>query len=239
MELCGNIIPTPSTAKYDPDNLHRCYRLKNHTGRCKEYPYLDHMHTVAPGVRQKIIRDATKTTGASWKSSDAGPNRISRWTMLLSDDELLQLGISMSALKQWVQDKLREKAAPYEDCMAVAQKLTWLAYGMRNAPPADDWTRDYLESLFGTIPSGDTGCFVCLKPLDFELFHKARRGKAEIETGHRTPRSHTAENTGFTHRECNIAQGPLTVDEFYDWMENVLSRARPHVLNNPSSLPTK
>jgi len=34
----------------------------------------------------------------------------------------------------------------------------------------------------------------------------------------------TPENVGFGHRECNIAQGAKTLDEFYQWIEAILAR---------------
>jgi len=115
--FCHNIIPTRANSKYDPEDLHRCHLHAGHTGRCQEYPYLNHLAQVAPKVKNKVVRDATKTTGAAWKSDDAGPNRNSRWVMMLSDAELLALGIDMSNLKSGIVAKLREKAASYEDCM--------------------------------------------------------------------------------------------------------------------------
>lgn len=222
MELCGKFLKARANAKYDPPKLHRCYREKGHTGSCDETPYLRHLKAAAPRVAAKIVRDATKTTGASWKSEDAGPNRISRWTMLLSDAELKALGVNMASLKPWVVAKLREKKATYADCMSAAQYLTWRAYGMVDAPEPDAYTRRYLEAIFGPIVNGSTGCLVCQAPLDFKLFHEARRGKAEIETAHVQPRSHTAGNVGFAHRHCNIAQGDKSLDEFYDWIKEIL-----------------
>lgn len=225
MNFCGKDIRSRGNSKYDPENLHKCYREAGHSGACGEFPYLDHLNQVAPRVSAKIKRDATKTTGASWKSEDAGPNRISRWTMLLSDEELLALGINMAALKPWVVAKLREKAATYEDCMSAAMKLTWFAYSMENAPSPDKATQGYLESLFGEIRQGATTCLICRAPLDFDQFHAARRGKAEIETAHAEPRSHTSGNVGFAHRACNIAQGDKSLDDFYDWIVGILIRA--------------
>ncbi len=225
MVFCGKPLRARANAKYDPPTLHRCYCEKGHSGACQEFPYLEHLRSAAPRVAAKIVRDATKTTGASWKSDDAGPNRISRWTMLLSDAELKGLGINMAGLKPWVVAKLREKSATYEDCMSAAQYLTWRTYGMVNAPDPDNYTRQYLDAIFGPIVKGSTGCLVCQAPLDFRLFHEARRGRAEIETAHAMARSHTAGNVGFAHRDCNIAQGDKSLDEFYDWIKGILSRA--------------
>jgi hypothetical protein len=229
---CGKPLRTRTNSKYDPIGLHRCHREAGHAGPCAEFHYLEHLKTAAPRVAAKIIRDATKTTGASWKSKDAGPNRISRWTMLLSDDELLALGIRMSTLKPWVVAKLREKAAAYEDCMSSARYLAWSVYGMEGGPEPDPETKAYLEGQFGPIINGATGCLVCRAPLRFELFHKARRGKAEIETAHAAPRAHTPGNVGFAHRHCNIAQGDKSLNDFYDWITGILERAHRITVHN-------
>lgn len=224
--ICSKVISVRRNTKYNPEDFQRCYNHENHSGRCDEYPYLRHLGECAPRVRAKIIRDATKTTGAAWKSDDAGPNRISRWVMLLSDEELAVLGIDMSALKPGVVAKLRDKAATYEDCMSSAQYLTMLVYGMLNAPDPDDYTRTYLELIFGPIIKGSTTCLICKDQLDFLDFSEARRGRAHIETAHAQARLHTPGNVGFAHRECNIAQGDKSLPQFYDWMEGILSRAR-------------
>ena len=221
--FCG--APIESRSRFSGAAVRRCYREAGHSGGHQEYPYLQHLSEVAPKVKAKIVRDATMTTGASWKSTDAGPNRILRWVMLLSDEQLLELGVDMGSLRELVVAKLREKSAPYEDCMAVAQKLTWLAYCMPGAPEPPETVREYLEALFGQIPPGSTTCLICRLPIEFQQFGGARRGRAEIESAHRNPRSHTADNVGFAHRSCNIAQGDKTVDEFYVWIEEILSRA--------------
>jgi hypothetical protein len=170
------------------------------------------------------MRDSTKTTGAAWKSEDAGPNRISRWVMLLSDQELKALGIKMDMLKPIVVSKLRDKAATYDQCMNVAMSLTYSTYGMAHAPAPTPEIKSYLESSFGPIIVGSTVCLVCKAPLDYADFALARRGKAELETAHSSPRSHTAKNVGFAHRLCNIAQGDRSVKEFYAWIKTILQR---------------
>jgi len=223
MQLCGK--PLSSRSRFSKPGLHRCYKVRGHSGKCSEFPYLEHLTRVAPRVARKIVRDSVMTTGAAWKSKDGGPNRIRRWVMLLSDEELLKLGIDMTRFSAVIVAKLREKAAQYTDCMQCAQKLTWLAYGMQNAPGPPDEIREYLEGLFGGIQEGSTTCLICLAPLDFHLFDKARRGKAEIETSHRNPRVHTPENIAFAHRDCNIAQGNKTLDEFYEWTARILRKA--------------
>lgn len=130
----------------------------------------------------------------------------------------------MSKLKPIIVAKLREKAATYEACMDVAKKLTWLAYGVDGCPPPPNPSREYLEALFGPIAPGSTTCLVCRDPIDFGDFAKAKRGKAVIETSHSNPRLHTGDNVGFAHRDCNIAQGNKTLDEFYDWIAGILRR---------------
>jgi hypothetical protein len=208
----------------------RCTREKGHAGPHAEYPYLEHLDRVAPRVAAKIKRDATKTTGAAWKSDDAGPNRIDRWVMLLPSEELkAQFGIDMESMKPTVQAKLREKAATYDDCMEVAAKLTWSAYQLRNAPDAPPAIADYLAKRFGPLDLGSTRCIVCRDHLDFAFFEGAQRGRALIETAHSNPRLHNAENVGFAHRECNIAQGGLSLQQFYDWIRGILRRVDAHV----------
>jgi hypothetical protein len=225
MPLCRKVIPTRS--KYSDPDQRMCFKPAGHDGKCDEFPYLSHLARVAPKVEDKIIRDSIMTTGAAWKSEDAGPNRILRCVMLKSDEELASLGINMEKLKPQVVAKLREKAADYASCMAVAQKLTSLAYGMANAPEAPAEIRRELNELGVPIVVGATSCLICRDPLDFMLFAAARRGKAEIETSHSNPRLHTPENVGFAHRACNIAQGSKTLEEFYDWIGEIFARARP------------
>ena len=142
--------------------------------------------------------------------------------MLLPDVELRKMGINMEDLKPQVVAKLREKAAEYGDCMAVAQKLTCLAYGMPEAPEPPEDTHEQLQDFGFPIRCDSTCCLVCMDPLPFTLFDQAQRGKAEIETSHSDPRQHTSENVGFAHRVCNIAQGNRTLSEFYDWIEGIL-----------------
>jgi hypothetical protein len=139
---CGH--PLPSRSRFVADK--RCFDIAGHTGRHSDFPYLRHLDREAPNVATKIKRDATMTTGAAWLSDDAGFNRVQRWAMLLSDDEILELaGVDMTRLSVGVQRKLREKAATYDDCIRVAQGLTWLAYGMEDAPEPPDEIRRYLE----------------------------------------------------------------------------------------------
>ncbi len=120
--------------------------------------------------------------------------------------------------------KLREKAAAYDNCMSVAKKLAWLVYQMDDAPKPPQEIKEYLENFFGEMIWDSTTCIVCRGNLAFSLFSKAQRGRAEIETGHINPRVHNADNVGFAHRECNIAQGNKTVLEFYEWIREIIKR---------------
>lgn len=215
-----------SRSKYKLLQPRCCQRPHGHSGSHAEFPFLDDLKQQHPRVAAKIIRDSTMTTGASWKSSDAGPNRILRWVMLLSDAELMKLGINMEKLKPQVVAKLREKAADYATCIEVAKKLTWLAYQMPDAPAPTPATLEYLEDHFGVLNRGSGTCLVCKAPISFNLFEEAVRGKATLETSHSNPRLHNADNVGFAHRLCNIAQGGMTLDQFYGWMEGILLRVR-------------
>lgn len=224
MEFCNKIIQ--SRSKYAEVASCRCHLLSGHPGKCCEYPFLNHLSSVNKRVADKIKRDATMTTGAAWKSEDAGPNRINRWVMQLNDDELLKYGIDMSQLKPGIVAKLREKAADYDSCVMVAAKLTWLVYQMKNAPTPPNEIKMYLEELFGEMTPESTVCVICKLPIDYSLFSIAKRGKAAIETCHKNPRKHNSDNVGFGHRECNIAQGNMTLPEFYRWIKDILSRVK-------------
>lgn len=228
MELCKKTIS--STSKYKDIAEKYCHHKRGHAGRCSEYPYLEGLKIIHKRVADKIVRDATMTTGAAWKSKDAGPNRILRWVMLLSDEELLRFDLDMRLMKPGVVAKLREKSATYQECMLVAVKLASLVYQMPDAPICPREIRDYLEEIFGVLIENSTTCIICKEPLSFTLFEVAQRGKAEIETAHSNPRTHSDENVGFAHRDCNIAQGNKTLNEFYAWIEGILVR-----VNNSSS----
>lgn len=222
MIFCNKSIATRS--QYAEVANHKCHCPKGHTGKCTEFPFLDHLKTVTPSVANKIKRDATMTTGAAWKSEDAGPNRILRWVMMLDDETLLKYGLDMSKLKPGVIAKLREKAADYDSCVLVAAKLTWLVYQMENTPTPPPHIQNYLEELFGKMKPNSTLCVICRLPLDFRLFELAARGKAAIETCHKNPRIHNSDNVGFGHRECNIAQGNKSIEEFYSWIDGITTR---------------
>jgi len=222
MELCKK--PINNTSKYKDVSEKYCHQENRHNGRCSEFPYLKHLKADHKRVADKVVRDSTMTTGAAWKSKDAGPNRILRWVMLLSDQELLQFGLDMEMMKPGVIAKLREKSATYEQCMLVAGKLATLVYQMPDAPDCPEDIRSYLEERFGAFIENSTTCIICKEPLSFSLFEVAQRGKAEVETAHSNPRTHSDENVGFAHRDCNIAQGNKTLEEFYEWIQGILNR---------------
>lgn len=219
---CNKIIS--SSSKYDKIAKRKCHFPKGHTGSCKEFHFLGHLQKTHKRIADKIKRDSTMTTGAAWKSEDAGPNRILRWVMLVPDKTLLKYGINMKQLKPQVIAKLREKAADYDSCIQVAIKLTWLVYQMPGAPKPPEPLKEYLELHFGLL-NNITGCSICLTELEFKLFHDAQRGKAVVETCHLDPRSHSPINVGFAHRECNIAQGNKSIEDFYGWIYGILKRA--------------
>lgn len=222
MKYCNKLIKGYS--KYNDLQSKKCHLPEAHEGKCKEFPFLNHLRKDFKLIANKIKRDATMTTGAAWKSEDAGPNRIPRWVMLESDETLKSYGINMGNLKDGVIAKLREKSADYNACIRVAIKLTWLVYQMEGAPECPQATKSYLEEHFGAM-NQLTVCAICLDKLPFELFHTAKRGKANIETCHLNPRIHDSNNVGFAHRECNIAQGNKSLDEFYEWIYEILVRA--------------
>ncbi len=222
MKYCYKEIT--SSSKYGDLQIKKCHLPEGHTGKCMEFPFLMHLHSEFKRVSDKIKRDSTMTTGAAWKSEDAGPNRILRWVMLESDENLKKYGINMENLKNGVIAKLREKAADYDSCIQVAIKLTWLVYQMDGAPKCPTIIKNYLEEHFGEMKN-KTKCAICLEEIGFELFHSAQRGRANLETCHLNPRMHDSENVGFGHRECNIAQGNKSLEEFYEWISNIIKRA--------------
>jgi hypothetical protein len=105
---------------------------------------LEHLKSVAPKVADKVQRDATMTTGAPWKSDEAGPNRILRYAMLLSDAELEEFGVPLSGVEAHVVQKLRAKAAPYDDCIRVSEFLTLQVYEMPEAPDCPSQIKVFL-----------------------------------------------------------------------------------------------
>ena len=89
MKYCEKKIEGRS--KYKDIQGKKCHLPDGHIGKCQEFPFLNHLRTNFKRIADKIKRDATMTTGAAWKSEDAGPNRILRWVMLESDETLLNV----------------------------------------------------------------------------------------------------------------------------------------------------
>jgi hypothetical protein len=221
--------PLASRSKWaDPANgVPRCYLEAGHSGPHRDDFHLSHLRATHPKVAEKIDRDATMTTGAPWKSEKAGPNRILRWALLRSNEELQRMGLDLAGLEPGVIRKLKGKAATYDVCMAVSRQLAHSLYSMTNAPRPPDAIQSYLETAVGAAITFDsTRCLICRDLLDFNLFKEARRGRGEIETAHADPRKHTPANVGFAHRACNIAQGEKTLDEFYSWIAGILDRVK-------------
>ena len=217
--------PLPSRSKFATAEYPRCNGIEGHGGKCQEFPFLQHLKSVAPKVADKVQRDATMTTGAPWKSDEAGPNRILRYAMMLSDRDLIRLGVPIQGLEDHVIQKLRAKSAPYGNCIRVAEYLTLQVYEMPDAPLCPDSLRVVLEEAIGRkLSRGTTTCLICKSPMSFELFELARRGKAEVETAHANPREHLPGNVGFAHRFCNIAQGDKDLEDFYTWVSGLLQR---------------
>ena len=97
MNFCEKVIK--KSYKFSDVQPKLCHKPENHSGACQEFPFLTHLNSIKPSVANKIKRDSTMTTGAAWKSEDAGPNRIQRWGMLLTDEQLKEYGINMANLK--------------------------------------------------------------------------------------------------------------------------------------------
>lgn len=223
VKYCLKVLP--SRSRFKTPNYPHCNDLEGHEGQCSEFPFLEHLKGCAPKVADKIQRDAMMTTGAPWKSDEAGPNRILRYVMLLPDDQLIQLGVPIGDLDPSVIAKLRAKAAPYDHCIRVAEYLTKQAYEMLDAPTCPQQVKNHLEQVTGSdFHPNATSCLICKDPMSFQLFELARRGKAEVETAHANPRIHQPGNVGFAHRYCNIAQGEKVLDDFYIWIAGILQR---------------
>ena len=136
--------------------------------------------------------------------------------------EPARLKCASGSTSGWMKE--RAQVTSYEDCMNVAAKLTWSTYQMLNAPTPPAALKSYLTGRFGALISGSTRCIVCKDRLNFSHFEGAQRGRALLETAHANPRLHNSDNVGFAHRECNIAQGGLSLSDFYDWIRGIISR---------------
>lgn len=171
-------------------------------------PFLRELKETHPKVADKIQRDSLNTRGASWGVKKDGEqnrrNRQPRWTLVPGDQFYPT---------HW---------AEYSTCLDVARHLTSHVYAMKGAPTPSETTKALLK------PGEHDGlCPICLVRLDFDDFSKAKQSKAEIETAHIDPQAvhiHTDDNVAFAHRQCNIAQGDRSIEEFLAWIGSILER---------------
>lgn len=118
-------------------------------------------------------------------------------------------------------EKITDKGASRDECLRVAIQLTREAYAMENAPEMPQELVDYF-ALISFRRTHEGRCLICHAPIDYNQFAEARVGTSTIQTVHSDPRVHTPGNASFGHKQCNVAQGDRTLEEYYDWMEEVL-----------------
>jgi len=188
----------------------RCCLPAGHEGRHTDMPFLLHLKKTHKKVADKLERDALNTRGAPWPKNLRGVqkrrNRQPHWTLKLGD----QL--------------YPKHYADYKTCLAVARRMTYYVYCMPDAPSCSDDIAKYLEQK---PKLGTYVCPICLLPISFKDFEKAKQSKAEIETAHLDPSAtyiHTPDNVCLAHRECNIAQGDRSISDFLDWIDGILRR---------------
>ena len=78
VELCLEIITSGRRSRYGDVQTQICQREKGHSGKHDAFYYLRELSASNPAVYNKIIRDATKTTGAAWKSEYGGPKYLNQ-----------------------------------------------------------------------------------------------------------------------------------------------------------------
>ena len=184
--------------------------LQHEQSRHTDMPFLLDLKKHHKKVGDKIERDSLNTRGAPWPKNLSGVqkrrNRQPHWT-LKEGDQLYP-----------------QHYADYETCLEVAKRMTYYVYCMHGAPTCPDEIVKYLEQK----PEEDTYlCPICLLPVDFRDFEKAKQSKALIETAHLDPQAeyiHTPDNVCFAHRTCNIAQGDRSIPDFLNWMDGILKR---------------
>jgi hypothetical protein len=173
-------------------------------------PFLMHFKVVKPKVAEKIERDSFNTRGASWgkalDGTQARRNRQPRWT--LSDGDGF-----FPAHHQ-----------TYENCLLIAQELTMQAYEMEGAPVCPPEIATWLPRRLNP----NTGlCPICNHLLEFSEFDLAVQSKAAIDTDHLNPsleRRHAPGNVAFVHHLCNTTKGDRSLEEFEEWMADVLTK---------------
>ena len=188
----------------------KCRRRGNHDGRCSDMPYLTHLRVTHRKVAEKIERDSFQTRGASWGRDAGGQqsrrNRQPRWTLKPGDSFYPR------------------HHQTYEVCLAVATELTIQAYEMIGAPdcPPD------ISCLLPRTPIKDDGiCQICRLAMEFKDFSAATQSLAAIDTDHLDPtleRRHVPHNVAFVHHSCNTTKGDRSVEDFVNWMIDVLAR---------------
>lgn len=225
--LCRNVISARSRSWPPPVGGFRCSKLHGHDGRCSERHFLDHLKGLGglhKKIAAKIERDSFNTTGAAWNTGVAGPNRMPRHVANLPRDALNRALVAnnyptLDMLRN--PEKITDKGASRDECLRVAIQLTREAYAMENAPEMPQELVDYFASIsFRRTHEGR--CLICHAPIDYNQFAEARVGTSTIQTVHSDPRVHTPGNASFGHKQCNVAQGDRTLEEYYDWMEEVL-----------------
>jgi hypothetical protein len=214
--LCGKVFRKVLRAgAFKAEYQTKCNRVAAHSGKCDDMPFLEALRTssdIGLKAANKVERDSMLTKGISWDTvkdkADATkkrPNRCLRWEF---PKEHKDFDIFY---------------CDYGTCFEVAKALALMAYRMEGSPPADEEAKNWLREL--NQPSGKYVCPVCLEMIPFELFAKAKRSKAEIDTAHYpVPQvsvkrgKHRADNVAFVHHSCNVAQGNRTEEEFVQWM---------------------
>jgi hypothetical protein len=162
----------------------------------------------------KIERDALLTKGIAWQTvantkdkTKQRPNRCLRWEFPKEHEDY------------------EIYYANYETCLEIAKVLATIAYGMKGAPLPDLIAKTELPNL----RTSQYECPICCEAIGIDLFLKAKRSKAEIDTAHyptpqRAGGKHHPDNIAFIHHACNVAQGNRTAAEFIEWLKKVLER---------------
>jgi hypothetical protein len=187
-----------------------CRREAGHEGRCTDMPFLLHLDKVKPKVAEKIERDSFNTRGASWGKGLDGTqkrrNRQPRWT--LSEGDAFYPAHHQT----------------YQNCLRIAEELTIQAYEMVGAPTCP---KTIIAWLYRAPQTNSGICPICKQLLEFSEFDLAVQSKAAIDTDHLNPsleRRHAPGNVAFVHHLCNTTKGDRSLEDFEEWMANVLKR---------------
>jgi hypothetical protein len=112
----------------------------------------------------------------------------------------------------------------YPNCLRIAEELTIQAYEMTGAPACPKTTAEWLSRA---VRPNSSICPICKHSLEFSEFDLAVQSKAAIDTDHLNPgleRRHAPGNVAFVHHLCNTTKGDRSLEEFEEWMADVLSR---------------